>query len=301
MRNSFTAAMVDLCTQEDFCFLTGDLGFNALEPLQKALGDRFFNTGIAEQSTVSISAGMARNGLRPWVYSIAPFCYARPFEQIRNDICFNNLPVRLVGNGAGFGYGVQGPSHHAIEDCGVMSSLRNMRSYAPAFDSDLKALTTYLQTANFPAYIRLGIDEGPKDIARPAFEPWRKLCDGDKGILIAFGAIGGTLWDIVLAMPEQQRPAVWVCCELPLLELPASLKTDIAKTDYVLVVEEHVAEGGLGCALARDLLLNGIAVKKFIHRCVKGYVSGKYGSQKFHRAENEIDRDSLTHLISSLS
>ena len=66
-------------------FLTGDLGYKALEPLREALGERFINAGVAEQNMVSVGAGLARVGLRPWVYSIAPFIYARPFEQIRNE------------------------------------------------------------------------------------------------------------------------------------------------------------------------------------------------------------------------
>ena len=68
------------------------------------------------------------------------FCYARPFEQIRNDICFHNLPVRLVGNGGGYGYGVMGPTHHAIEDYGVLSSLPNIKSFVPAFEEDVASI-----------------------------------------------------------------------------------------------------------------------------------------------------------------
>src|SRR5437868_15107773 len=107
MRNAFCSALVSLSAGKQIVFMTGDLGFMALEPLQAAMGERFINAGVAEQNMVSVAAAMAREGLEPWVYSIASFCYARPFEQIRNDVAFHNLPVRLIGNGCGHGYGVQ--------------------------------------------------------------------------------------------------------------------------------------------------------------------------------------------------
>ncbi len=88
MRQAFCNGLVRQAHLPEFVFLTGDLGFKALEPLQEALGPRFINAGVSEQNMISVAAGMARSGLRPWAYSIAPFVYARPFEQIRNDVCY---------------------------------------------------------------------------------------------------------------------------------------------------------------------------------------------------------------------
>ena len=112
----------------------------ALEPLQTVLGPRFINAGVAEQNMVSVAAGMARAGAKSWVYSIAPFCYARPFEQIRNDVCLNRLSVRLVGNGGGYAYGSMGATHHALEDYGVLLTLPALRAYVPAFDADVQPM-----------------------------------------------------------------------------------------------------------------------------------------------------------------
>ena len=76
MRNAFCQALVEASCRPEFVFLTGDLGFKALEPLREALGPRFINAGVAEQNMVSVAAGLARAGFRPWIYSIAPFVYA---------------------------------------------------------------------------------------------------------------------------------------------------------------------------------------------------------------------------------
>ena len=127
MRNAFCSALVAMSAERKFVFFTGDLGFNALEPLQEAMGGRFINAGVAEQNMVSVAAGAASIGEQCWVYSIAPFVYARPFEQIRNDVCLHDFDVKLVGNGGGYGYGVMGATHHAIEDYGVLCSLQNMK------------------------------------------------------------------------------------------------------------------------------------------------------------------------------
>src|SRR5436305_12930222 len=105
--------MIAASADPRFVFLTGDLGFKALEPLRAMMGKRFINAGVAEQNMISVAAGLARAGMRPWAYSIAPFIYARPFEQTRNDVCLHKLPVVLIGNGGGYGYGVMGATHPA--------------------------------------------------------------------------------------------------------------------------------------------------------------------------------------------
>ena len=144
MRNVFCKSLVAQARRPDFVFLTGDLGYKALEPLRDAMGERFLNAGIAEQNMVSVVRGAGPDRAAPWVYSIAPFVYARPFEQIRNDICLHGFPVVLVGNGGGYAYGVMVATHHAIEDYGVLLGLPGLRAYVPAFDSDVEAMVPKL-------------------------------------------------------------------------------------------------------------------------------------------------------------
>ena len=103
MRKQLCEALQRRAQKANMVFMTGDLGFMALENLASDLGKRFINAGVAEQNMMTVAAGMASRGIEVWAYSIAPFCYARPFEQIRNDIAFHNLPVRRIGNGGGYG------------------------------------------------------------------------------------------------------------------------------------------------------------------------------------------------------
>jgi len=133
MRSAFCSAMVAVAERPELVFLTGDLGFMALEPLRDSLGRRFINAGVAEQNMIGVASGLARAGWRPWAYSIAPFIYARPYEQLRNDVAMHALPVAMVGNGGGYGYGVMGATHHALEDYGAVLALGGIRVVVPAY------------------------------------------------------------------------------------------------------------------------------------------------------------------------
>lgn len=295
MRIAFCEALARQAHREDFVFLTGDLGYNALEPLQKAAGERFINAGVAEQNMVSVAAGLANRGLRPWAYSIAPFLYARPLEQIRNDVCLHDLPVKLVGNGGGYAYGVMGGSHHALEDYGILLSLLNMRVFVPAFDADLPPLVEKLLSLAHPAYLRLGQDEKPKDFVVPPYAPWRKILSGGGPALVVTGPLAGSLAGAFRGLPESHRPNTWVLAELPVEKgsLPPEFLEDLEKSGHLVVVEEHLAHGGTGEMLSRCLLAEGRAPRRFAHFCAQGYLSGYYGSQGFHRKECGLTAENI--------
>lgn len=291
MRNAFCSALVSLAAEKPFVFFTGDLGFMALEPLQEAMGGRFINAGVAEQNMISVAAGVASVGEQCWAYSIAPFVYGRPFEQIRNDVCLHDFDVKLVGNGGGYGYGVMGATHHAIEDYGVMCALQNMSVHVPAFADDLAPIVARLSADRHPAYLRLGRCEKPKDLVLPEYAPWRRLLRGDAGVLLVVGPGAGGLLQQALSLPVAERPEVWVVTELPLCapEVPDPFLNRIGETGAIFVLEEHVAQGGVGQMLSLVLLESGIHPRHFRHFHAQGYLSGRYGSQAFHRAENGLD------------
>jgi transketolase len=297
MRNAFCQALVEAASRSDFVFLTGDLGYKALEPLREAMGARFINAGVAEQNMVSVAAGLARAGLRPWVYSIAPFIYARPFEQIRNDVCLHHLPVVLVGNGGGYGYGVMGATHHALEDYGALLCLPHMRAYVPAFDVDVKTMTYDLFSVRQPAYLRLGLSEEPKDSEIPPYDSWRKLQAGPGWVIVVAGSLAGGLWGALRELGGSRRPSLWLISELPIDRLPDAFRVDLDRSRRLLVVEEHVANGGVAQRLATLLLESGLAPERFASRSAQGYVTGRYGSQKFHRRECGLDAASILEFL----
>jgi len=298
MRNIFCQEIIKAFEKKPFVFLSGDLGFKALEPLQEKLADHFINAGISEQNMVSTAAGIAKTGLEVFVYSIAPFIYARPFEQIRNDICLHNLPVTLVGNGGGYGYGVMGATHHAIEDYGSLLCLQNMQAFVPVFACDVACAITRIREIKKPSYLRLGLAEKLDGIDEVAYGAWRKMLKGKLGTLIMTGAISGKLLKEFQKESENNRPNIWILSEIPLSEkLPDELLCDIAETQKLCVLEEHVAQGGVGQILAAKLLTSAVAVKTFVHLHAQGYVSGFYGSQNFHCAESGLSKDAVINAL----
>jgi transketolase len=299
MRDAFRQAMIALSAQKRFVFMTGDLGFMALEELQEALGQRFINAGVAEQNMVSVAAGTASGGEQCWTYSIAPFIYARPFEQIRNDVCLHDADVKLVGNGGGYGYGVMGATHHALEDYGVLCALPNMTAYVPAFDDDIGPVVALMAARPHPAYLRLGRCEKPSGFMLPPYAALRCLLPGDLGILLCVGpGVGGVLAHAA-QFGEGNRPEVWVASELPLepASIPERFFDRLRETGRLAVAEEHVAQGGVGQMLAYRLVEAGLPPLNFIHFSAHGYRSGRYGSQAFHRRENGLDSPAILAAI----
>lgn len=302
MRKQLCDALVSRAQSPDMVFLTGDLGFMALEPLENALGNRFINAGVAEQNMISVSAALARQGLDTWVYSIAPFCYARPFEQIRNDITFHKLPVRLIGNGGGYGYGVMGPTHHAIEDYGVLLTLPNITAYIPVFDEDVGDVISRAGESSLAAYIRLGRGEAPVDFAVPGYAPWRQLTHGDGVPIIAVGPLAGTYIDVINKTPESSRPNLWALSELPLSHNPPPPKliAQIAQRNAVCIAEEHVERGSAASELALYMSRRGIPARIGLV-CARAHHYPRYGSQSYLRKESGLDPASLLIAIDELS
>lgn len=299
MRKQLCDALVVRSAKPEMVFLTGDLGFMALEPLQQSMGSRFINAGVAEQNMISVAAGLARQDFEVWVYSIAPFCYARPFEQIRNDIAFHGLPVKLIGNGGGYGYGVMGPTHHAIEDYGVLLALPNMSVYVPVFDEDMDAVIARAGASDHPAYIRMGRGEPPRDYAVPAYAPWRQLTCGSGPVVIAVGPLAGTYIGAFQRLPLEYRPNLWVVTELPIKRnpLPTELLAQIEQSSNLCVAEEHVRHGGFGSELLLHLAERNIAVRRFRHFYARAHHFERYGSQNFLRRQSALDVDSVLAVL----
>lgn len=292
MRNIFAKTMISQCNTEKHFFLTGDLGFMALEDVRAHFKNRFVNMGVAEQNMIGVAAGIAKEGFKVFTYSIAPFCYARPFEQIRNDICFSRLPVCIVGNGGGYAYGHMGPTHHAIEDCAAMAAL-GVRVLVPAFNEDIPVMLSDLL---IPTYLRLGYDVRPSGAVLPDYAPWRKVLHGENGVIAALGPLAGVAWSSVISLPENERPAVWAVTELETRSIPSEFWRELCHKN-LFVIEEHVAAGGLGMHLALALAHMNIPIKKLSHRFALGYPSGHFGSQAFHRAECGLDSEGILAMI----
>lgn len=179
MRNHMIDRILDWAHTDDrVVFLTGDLGFSVVEPLADQLGDRFINVGVAEANMVGMALGLAQSGMRPVVYTIAPFLYARALEQIRNDISQHKANVMMVGVGAGAMYGLAGPSHLALDDAHIISAMPNVNVYTPAGVGELDWCFDHGLAHDGPTYFRLGVaglDDAPDHLG--AISQWQQGTD----------------------------------------------------------------------------------------------------------------------------
>lgn len=295
MKKSFTDAM---CTQADnhpeWVFVTGDLGYKALENLQSKMGDRFLNAGIAEQNMVTVSAALAYEGFIPWVYSITPFVTLRPYEQIRNDVCLHNLPVKIIGNGGGYGYGIMGATHHGVEDVGIMRILPNMKVYSPFSDEDVPQAIAQMAQDKNPNYLRLTNPAKIKETIAP-FQQWRKVKSGNKAVVVGTGPVV----EHIINSAEFSDLEVWVLSIFPIQELPEELVSSINLVKKLITVEEHYGECGLRETLSFHLMNKLESPIKMHAISAKGYPSGKYGNQNFHQKENNLVGDGLTASLES--
>lgn len=299
MRHIFAKVFQKLATEDHrIVFLTGDLGFRAFESLRQTMGSRFINAGVAEHNMVTVAAGLAYAGLKPWVYSIAPFITIKVLEEIRNDICFPKHDVKLIGLGGGFDYGIAGPTHHVLQDVAVMTSLPHMNVYLPAFPSDLSSLISHLYAHPGPAYIRLMKAQEPS-ISPPLYAPLRKLKSGKKVVTVVLGSLIQTVLAALDRLPPKEDTVeVWVASKLPLGDTQ-SLLTSLRRMKTVCIIEEHGEVGGLGDMVSRRIHSAGIPMKQFHHIYAKGYRSGKYGDRQFHLKENGLDEERIADVFRS--
>jgi transketolase len=303
MRKVFCQSLVDESHRPDLVFLTGDLGFMALEPLREALGGRFINAGVAEQNMVTVGAGLGRAGLRPWVYSIAPFIYARPFEQIRNDVCLHDLPVRIAGNGGGYTYGIMGSTHHALEDLAALKALPNLQLFFPCANDHVEAAVAIMGRLAGPSYIRLAISaftvdraplsENPRTLTRryaTRRDPERRgvtVIGAGHGVQVALKALAAHGLD-------RENVDVFGVARFPFdFTDDAPLLDSARQTRRVLFVEEHYAHGGMGESMKMALpALDSFTLMSAVYR-----PDQRYGSPAFHMQQCNLTPEALAAAV----
>ena len=297
MRKEFCRLVEKLALIDDkIIFLSGDLGYNAFENIQSSLGERFINCGVAEQSMIGIASGLAKKGFKVFCYSIAPFIVYRCLEQIRNDVCFHNLPVFIVGNGGGYGYGIMGSSHHTLSDIASVSSLPNITIWTPDSVNRIDFILDSILKNNSPAYLRLASDESENSNfnIQGSFNIINN-CGSDTTV-IALGFLMNRVVDVVNNEKIFDQINILSCIKFP-ISLSKELLLVFQKTKKILVIEDHVSVGGLSQQLLHELTLKNIKISSFINLCAEEYPSGLYGNQDFHLKESGLDKLNIKRII----
>ena len=253
MRNSFANAFYDLAKDDKRIYLVvADITAAAgVASFQKESPERFINVGVAEQMMIGMAAGLALRGCIPFAYTIATFTIYRPFEQVRVDCCYHNLPVKLVGVGGGVNYSTLGSTHHASEDVAIMSALPNMTVLAPCDPAEAAILTrACVEKVPGPVYLRMG-KAGEPDLTAKAdpieFGKIRFIKQGRDVCLFSYGPITKMAFDVAERIETKTGKSVAIVAVHSLKPLDADgIAKTLARFPVVGVIEEHAPFGGLG-------------------------------------------------------
>lgn len=301
MRNAFAQEVTKLATEDKrIVLLPGDIGNHLFDEYKKKFPDRFYNCGVAEANMVSLAAGMASCGLRPICYTITPFITSRCFEQVRVDMCYNNVPVITVAVGAGFGYATLGPTHHSCEDIAIMRVIPNMTVICPGDAFEVRATIRAALKHDGPVYIRLGKKGEPlvhKKI--PRFKI-------GKGIVIKEGkdicllSTGNMLPVAVEAGKNLDRKDI--SAQVVSLHTVKPLDNELLsqvfeKFKLVVTVEEHSLLGGLGSSVSEWLVDNKSQETKLLRIGTSDIFLHKVGEQEYAREQFGLTSDAITKKI----
>ena len=256
MRNKFAETFYELAKADNrLCAIVADISpAGSIQKFREEFPHRFINTGVAEQIMIGMAAGMAQRGMNVFCYTIATFALFRPFEFIRNDLAYQNLPVTVVGIGGGLTYSTLGATHHAMEDVAVACAIPNMTVIAPCDPLETEAAVRWCaQNKDGPVYLRLG-KAGEPDLTADA-EPWefgklRYLRRGSDLCVLGYGpslSRGIEKVERMSLLPGWQSLSASVVSVHTLKPLDVDgIETALRTHKHIIVAEEMVQHGGLG-------------------------------------------------------
>jgi transketolase len=251
MRNAFARALVQAARQDErVLLLTGDHGYSLFDEFRKVCPQQYLNAGVAEQNMVGVAAGLAKGGFRPVVYGLSAFIPIRVLEQIKLDVCYEELPVLFIGDGAGVVYSSLGTSHQSTEDVAALRALPNLAILSPADAPEMTTCMDLALKAKGPVYLRMGkADLGSVHAHVPSLR-WGQLCLLQPGMgRLGWIATGSMVQTVLKVAGNWRGSAVWSApCLKPIDE--EQVAAICRQHQVVVVVEEHTVYGGLGSAIA---------------------------------------------------
>ena len=300
MQNAYISKLLELAEQDSsILHLLADSGTGYDEMFRRNYPEQIINFGIGEENMVAAAAGLAAVGKTPFVYTAGAFLCYRALEFIRNDICFQNLNVKITGMGSGLSWSSLGPTHHTTEDIAVLRSLPNILILSPSTPNQTAAAveTAYRHTG--PVYIRIGMNREKEFFANGYHLEIGKndlIYDGEQTAVFTTGSIleeaadavatlrsGGIAVKLINVTTIKPFPVEDVCLQL-------------AGMEYAVVIEEHNVHGGLGGIIAETIASCGLGVKLSVIGLEDCFAVG-YGSLKDVRKANGLDAESIYHKI----
>jgi len=288
VRNSIATKIKTLAkVDKDLFIIAGDAGLGVWDDFNTS--KQFINPGVNEQLDIGFAAGLALMGHKVIYYNIAPFVIMRPYEFVRNDICYQELPVILIGTGSGITYAPAGVTHYVVEDIMLASTMPNLDIFSPADPIEAVECFKYAYKSKKPSYIRIaknGEDKIHKksiDITKPIFINK----SNSKNILILHGSIVDEVSKILNIIDIN-------IVTVPMLTSDFNWEQFLHNFDIVFILEEHFINGGFG-----TILRDKVDKKIYKFGLPNEYIH-KIGNRDFLRTHYNIDGKSIGNKIKDI-
>lgn len=302
MKTTFINKLTELMQKnKDIVTITADMGFSVFENLQQVQPKRFINTGVTEQASVSIAAGMALSGYKVFFYAQAAFATMRCFEQLHLDVAYNNLNVKIIGVNAGVSLNQLGVSHFSVEDVAIMRTLPGVTIFTPSTPYEMQWTLDEAYRIDGPVYLRYSKLQAPDQPKSPSLSLGKPslVKKGSDAILLVSGGILQIAQETV-ALLEKKDIAIAIY-SMPTVKPidKKSLLTISKNCKIIFTLEEHSVIGGLGSALAEIFaeIPNGPLVKRF---GIPDTFIGVTGSARYLLAYNGISPEKLAAEIKKI-
>lgn len=300
MQKAYINALYEIMqTDKRVASLLSDSGTDYDVMMAREMPEQCFNFGIAEQNKVGIAAGMAMLGKIPFVYTSGAFLAYRSYEFIRNDVCYQNQNVKIVGMGSGTAWRTLGPSHHTTEDIAALRAIPNLTVLSPSTPNATAACVRAAYKHQGPVYLRMGMSgETEYYDADLSIEPGKSLVL-DRGSDVAIFSTGSILCEVMdasrILKSEGISCSVIDICSIKPIDEEQILQS--AKAHRLLVsVEEHSIYGGLGGAVSEVIAENGLACPLMRIGLDNCFAKG-YGTQFEVREKNCLDSAGIAKQI----
>lgn len=250
MRNYFANTVTKLAKKnKKLILLSGDIGNKLFDNFKINYSKRFINCGIAESNMTTFASGLASQGYIPITYTIASFNVLKTIEQIKIDICYQNLPVIVVGVGSGLSYSNLGTTHHSFEDFGLLNNIPKLQIVCPCDPLELQYLLPEIIRSKKPTYLKIG-KKGEKNLIGYKYNKFlgkvNLVNKGNSNICIfSYGNILVNIIESKKYLINKEMPTIFNLSTLSPLNQSQIIKI-LKKFKKVLIIEEHLESTGIG-------------------------------------------------------
>lgn len=284
MRNTFIETLIKKAEIDlSIILIVGDLGYNVIESFQSKFPDRFINAGVCEQNMASMAAGLASEGFKVFIYSIANFPTFRCAEQIRNDICYHNLDVTIVTVGGGLAYGNLGYSHHAIQDYGLIRLFPEITILSPGDPNEVNFCMDFIFNDKYPKYLRLrkagenNFNQN-KELEAPGF--WNNITKSKSKKIFLSTGYGLKLANDLIEKNQLYNDFGIYSCPIWGAKYSHLQKKIANRFDEIITIEDHLLQGGFG-----SWILETVKEKEPTVEISNGFIDssiiGRVGSESY--------------------